>query len=245
MLTDLHCHVLPGVDDGPATLEDALAMVRQAAADGIAVVCATPHVRDDHDVRIGELAGRVAELNAAAAGIPVTVVTGAEVAEPLLASLSDDELRAASLGAGGRWILVEPRPGPLGDELHDAVRALGARGFRALLAHPERHAGHDLADRLHDLVGAGALVQFTAALLADGPAAATMRGLAAQGLVHVLGSDSHSARFGRPVRISDGLAALAGVGRLRAHAGWIAQEAPAAILRGDDLVAPYAASGRS
>jgi hypothetical protein len=88
-------------------------------------------------------------------------------------------------------------------------------------------------------------VQFTAALLADGPAAATMRELAARGLVHVLGSDSHSARFGRPVRISDGLAALAGVDRLRAHAGWIAHQAPAAILRGDDLVAPYAASGRS
>jgi tyrosine-protein phosphatase YwqE len=125
------------------------------------------------------------------------------------------------------------------------VEELDLRGFRALIAHPERHAGPDLAARLHDLIGAGALVQFTAALLAAGPAAATMRDLAARGLVHVLGSDAHSARAGRPVRIRDGLAVLAQVDPLRGHIGWIAHEAPAAILRGDDLVAPYAASGRS
>jgi tyrosine-protein phosphatase YwqE len=53
LLTDLHCHVLPGVDDGPATMDDALGMTRQAAGDGIAVVCATPHRRNQ---RRGDLA---------------------------------------------------------------------------------------------------------------------------------------------------------------------------------------------
>jgi protein-tyrosine phosphatase len=239
--------VLPGVDDGPAATEDAVAMARQAAADDIAVICATPHIRHDHDVRIEQLATRVADLADAvsAAGIPVTITTGGEVAEPLLGGLDDDELRALSLGGGGRWILVEPRPGPLGDELHHAVATLQRRGFGALIAHPERHAGPDLADRLHDLIEAGALVQFTSALLAAGPAAATMRDLAARGLVHVLGSDAHSARAGRPVKLSDGLAVLAGIELLRDHIDWIARDGPAAILRGDRLVAPYAASGRS
>ena len=130
LLTDLHCHLLPGVDDGPATIDDALGMARQAAADGIAVVCATPHIRHDHDVRIEQLGIRVAELGAAvaAAGVPVKVTTGGEVAEPLIASLNDGELRAVSLGGGGRWLLVEPRPGPLGDDLQRAVRALDDRG---------------------------------------------------------------------------------------------------------------------
>ncbi len=247
LLTDLHCHLLPGVDDGPATIDDALGMARQAAADGIAVVCATPHIRHDHDVRIEQLGIRVAELGAAvaAAGVPVKVTTGGEVAEPLIASLDDGELRAVSLGGGGRWLLVEPRPGPLGDDLQRAVRALDDRGFRAVIAHPERHAGPDLAARLHDLIQAGALVQFTAALLATGPAAATMRELAALGLVHVLGSDAHSSQAGRPVRIRDGLAVLAGIDRLAPHIDWIARAAPAGILHGDDVVAPYPASGRS
>jgi tyrosine-protein phosphatase YwqE len=62
---DLHCHLLPGVDDGALDLADSLAMARQAEADGISAICATPHIRHDHDVRIGELHARVAELNRA------------------------------------------------------------------------------------------------------------------------------------------------------------------------------------
>lgn len=59
---DLHCHVLPDVDDGARDLEDAIALARQAEADGIAAICATPHIRHDHDVRIVELPARLAKL---------------------------------------------------------------------------------------------------------------------------------------------------------------------------------------
>ena len=58
-MIDLHCHILPGVDDGARDLDDAAAMAAQAQADGIATICATPHIRHDHDVRIAELADRV------------------------------------------------------------------------------------------------------------------------------------------------------------------------------------------
>lgn len=61
-MIDLHCHILPGVDDGAADLDDALAMARQGEADGIQAICATPHIRHDHDVRIGELPARISEL---------------------------------------------------------------------------------------------------------------------------------------------------------------------------------------
>jgi protein-tyrosine phosphatase len=64
---DLHCHILPGIDDGALDLPDSLAMARVAAADGIDVIAATPHIRHDHDVRIPELAGRVEEVNRGAA----------------------------------------------------------------------------------------------------------------------------------------------------------------------------------
>jgi protein-tyrosine phosphatase len=55
---DLHCHLLPGIDDGARDLPDAVEMARQAEADGIAAICATPHIRADHAVHIEELPGR-------------------------------------------------------------------------------------------------------------------------------------------------------------------------------------------
>ena len=242
-MIDLHCHILPGIDDGARDLDDAVAMARQAADDGVRVVCATPHIRHDHDVRIHELAGRVAELNdeLRRCDLPVRVVSAGELAETTADGLSLDELAAISLGGGGRWLLVEPAPGPIGDSLGEVVERLRGRGFRSVIAHPERHPAEDLRDRLAELVAAGALVQVTAAHLASGPARAAMLELAAAGLVHLLGSDAHSSAAGRPATISAGLAALATVPTLAGHLDWIAQEAPAAMLRGEDVVAPFAA----
>jgi len=216
-------------------------MGRQAAADGIAAICATPHIRADHDVAIGELAGRAASLQEAfaAEGVPVRVLPGGEVAEERAAELSDEELAAVSLGGGGRWILLEPAPGPLGDGLQAAIEHLGERGRRCVVAHPERHAAADLGDRLAAAVAAGALVQVTAALVAEGDAAPAILELAARGLVHVLGSDAHHPEYGRRVELSAGLARLAEVPALRAHLPWIAETAPAAIVRGEDVAPPF------
>jgi protein-tyrosine phosphatase len=208
-LIDLHCHILPGIDDGARDLDDALAMARQAEADGVEVVCATPHIRHDHDVRIHELGERVAQLQQAidAAGVGVGIAPGGEVAEPIVASLTDDELRAVALG--GRWVLLEPDAGPLGHALIAAVDALRQRGFGAIVAHPERHPTPDIEQQLRTLVQAGALVQATAAALADGgDAAAWLTTLAHDRLIHVLGSDSHSSQYGRRVELSAAYAEL-------------------------------------
>jgi protein-tyrosine phosphatase len=213
MSVDLHCHILPGLDDGAAELEDSLQMARKAAADGIATICATPHVRHDHDVRVHEIEGRVAELQAAVhrARIDVRIAPGAEVAEAVALQLDPAELRAASLGAGGGWILLEPAPGPLSDSLAQIVDALALRGLRSLVAHPERHLVPDFADRLLALVNRGALVQATAASILDQHSGPSMLALAERGVVHVLGSDSHSARAGRPVALSAAIDRLAEV----------------------------------
>jgi protein-tyrosine phosphatase len=237
---DLHCHILPGIDDGALDLDDSLAMARVAAADGIETIAATPHIRHDHDVHIPELTGRVEEVNTELArhDVPVEIVSGGEVAETALDGLDQDELRAVSLGGGG-WILLEPRPGPLGDSLRDAVVSLRESGFEALIAHPERHLSHDMLDRIRGLVDAGALIQCTAAYLVSGNARRGMLALAVVGLVHVLASDAHSSHGGRPLRISDGLAVLGQVELLSPHLDWIAQEAPARILRGERPAPPF------
>jgi protein-tyrosine phosphatase len=238
---DLHCHILPGLDDGARDLDDSVGMARQAVADGIEVVAATPHIHPDHAVLIHELEGRVEQLEAELARqrVGVRVVIGGEVSEPLLDSLDDDDLRRVSLGRGG-WILVEPRPGPLSDHLELAVAALTKRGFRSLIAHPERHAGGDFRERLDALVADGALIQVTAALIAEGPAAPLMLELAALGLVHVLASDAHSSRAGRPVKLSHGLARLREVPPVAPYAEWTVRDGPAAILAGEDVKPPFA-----
>lgn len=240
-MIDLHCHILPGVDDGALDLSDSLGMAGQAAADGIAGVCATPHIRHDHDVRIGELAGRVEQLDAAlqAADLAVRVFTGGEVSESVVPGLSDDELRAVSLGGGGRWILLEPRPGPLSESLTATVKGLIARGFSPLIAHPERHLAADLQARLEDAVRRGALVQVTAALLEAGGAVDAMLGLVAGGVVHVIASDAHSSHGGRPVRLSGAFARLRTGGVPDARLRWMAEDAPAAIVAGAPLAPPF------
>ena len=240
-MIDLHCHILAGIDDGAIDLADSLAMGQVAADDGIEVISATPHIRHDHDVRIAELAWRVEEVNDELArnDVAVDVVTGGEVAETALEGLDEDELRAVSLGGGG-WILLEPRPGPLGDTLLEAVDGLRESGFGALVAHPERHVSHDMLGRIRRLIDAGALIQCTAAYLVSGNERKGMLALAAAGLIHVLASDAHSSHGGRPLRISDGLAVLGQVELLSPHLDWIARQAPAAILRGERPDPPYA-----
>ena len=212
-MIDLHCHILPGIDDGARDLDDALAMARQAQADGIEVVCATPHIRHDHDVRIHELDERVGALQEELdhAGIAVRITRGGEVAETILDHLTDDEL--ATVALGGRWILLEPRPGPLGEHLVDGVDRLAQRGFGAIVAHPERHAADDIEERLAQAVERGALVQATAAALADGgDGAAWLTRLTHDGLIHVLGSDAHSSLAGRAVELSAAYAQLESAG---------------------------------
>jgi protein-tyrosine phosphatase len=237
---DLHCHILPGIDDGAGDLEDSLAMARQAADDGIEAICATPHIRHDHDVRIGEIASRAADLTRELElrGVPVAVLPGGEVAETAVEGLDEDELRRVALG-DGRWILLEPAPGPLTASLDRRVEDLAARGHRCLIAHPERHLGTDLVERLAALVRLGALVQATAEFFVGRKTAPGMLLLAQRGLVHVLGSDSHSSRLGRPTRLSPALEVLRRVETVVPHLEWMMREAPLAIVAGEDLERPF------
>lgn len=239
-MVDLHCHILPGVDDGALDMRDSAGMARQAAGDGIEAVCATPHIRHDHDVRIDEVTGRVGALNAhlREKGVPVTVLQGGEVAETAVEALSEEELARISLGRG-RWVLLEPAPGPLGDSLERRVEHLAERGHRSLIAHPERHASADMFERMARLVEAGALIQATADFLLREATAEGMLALAERRLVHVLSSDAHSSHGGRPVHLSEAFARLGKAEALAPHLEWIAETAPRAIVAGDDLDLPF------
>ncbi|HYM45225.1 MAG TPA: CpsB/CapC family capsule biosynthesis tyrosine phosphatase [Solirubrobacteraceae bacterium] len=264
-MIDVHCHILPELDDGARSLEDSVAMARQAREDGIAVVCATPHIRHDHDVHIGELASRVKALQRELVRrkIDVQVLPGGEVAQSAVDGLDGEELRDVWLGGanisaaaqdsagakaagsaegsgegaarGERWLLLEPAPGPLDETLDACVERLARRETRAIVAHPERHAGADFERRLEGLVERGCLIQWTAEFVAGAQAGDLVLDLAGRGLVHLLGSDAHSSLAGRPVKLSDGFARLQAVCS-RERLAWMAEQAPRAIVRGEPLM---------
>ncbi len=238
-MIDLHCHILPELDDGALDLDDSLAMARQALQDGIAAVCATPHIRHDHNVRIEEIASRVDSLQAHldAHGIGAQILPGGELAQTEADRLSDAQLHAVALGGAGGWVLLEPAPGPLDDGLYALIERLAQRGLRTVVAHPERHAGADFSERLRALASAGCLIQWTAEFLAQAASGDLTLELAGQGLVHLLSSDAHSSHAGRPVALAAGFAALASV-RSPEQLAWSVEEAPAAIVRGDQTLSP-------
>lgn len=235
-MIDLHCHILPGLDDGAKDIQDSIAMARQAEDDGIEVVCATPHIRSDHNVQIAQIAERVRVLQEALEdrGLGVQLAPGGELAQRQADGLSEEELRAVAIGGKGGWVLLEPAPGPLSDDLERTVSRLARRGLSSIVAHPERHAAEDFEQRLRRLVSHGCVIQWTAEFVtAPGPREFVLR-VAREGLVHVLGSDAHSARVGRPVNLAGAFAQLASVcspQRMR----WMRQDAPRAILRGEPV----------
>jgi protein-tyrosine phosphatase len=136
--TDLHCHLLPGVDDGPDTLEESVAYATAAAVAGTGTIVATPHV-ELADVR--ELPERVADVRAAlsAAGVDLHVEVGGELKPESLGFLSQAELQIIAHGPpAARWLLYEVPFGGVGEAFLAGARELRARGFGLLLAHPER-----------------------------------------------------------------------------------------------------------
>ena len=209
-MVDLHAHVLPGIDDGPPDLDASVALLRAVEADGIGTIAATPHVRDDHpDVVPAELAGRVAELQERldAEGIGVRVVPSGEVDLAWAMGADDDALKLVSIGQRGTDLLVETPYGEPPPTLDDLLFSLAVKGYRVLLAHPERGPAFQRhPERLHALHERGVLMQVTAFALVSPNRPSRSHKLATQlvrdGLATVLASDAHAVGGGRPAGLT-------------------------------------------
>jgi protein-tyrosine phosphatase len=244
---DIHAHVVARIDDGPADMEEALALVRAAADAGTATLAATPHLRADFpDVHVNELAARCAELRSLVEQerIGVRLVVGAEVSLIWALDASRDELALATYGQRGKDLLIES-PSAAVAGLPELLHSLRLQGFRITLAHPERSREFQRKpSQLRELVRQGVLLQVNAEALLTGRGGAAVRRLATElcreGVAHVIASDGHRAGSWRPVTALasavDVLAAVVGPARAR----WMAREAPAAIIAGAELPAPPA-----
>ncbi len=231
---DLHCHVLPGIDDGPATMEGSLALGRAAEAAGTHTIVATPHVSSKYDNDPATIARLVGEVNGRFAddGLAVNVVPGAEIAMTRFLDVAHEALPGLQLGGGG-WFLVEPPFTPAEMRLDTLFLGLQRRGHRVLLAHPERCPAFRREPRmLEELVTHGVLASVTAGSLVGRFGDSVRRfalELAAAGMIHNVASDAHDA-VQRPPGMRSELA-QAGLSPL---ADWLTEEVPAALLAGGD-----------
>jgi len=242
-MIDLHCHILPDIDDGPDDIGEALAMARLAEADGVQQIAATPHFTDDYwpepeavRARLEGLRRRLAEE-----GRRVQVLPGGEV------FLEADVPARAAAGMlptlnGGPYVLVElPMYSPsLPNHAELVLTQLQAFGLRPIIAHPERCTAlrHD-PGLLETLVRRGLLAQLNAGSLSGAYGLEVRRAareLLRRRLVHIIASDGHDtgkhhASLARAAQEAAGV-----VGREEALA--MASTVPAAILAGQRVAVP-------
>ncbi len=214
-MIDIHTHVLPEIDDGASSLDEAVSMCRAAATDGCTAVVATPHQR--HEAWWNADLGRLESLRRrvqAAVGPELRVLPGAEirVGDGLLSALDRWPTAEVLSLAGSRYLLIEfsrhqPDPDPAG-----LVHELVVGGWRPILAHPEEM--HWLAEdlgTLHRLVALGATLQLTAASVTGRYGRKTQdraHRLLDEGLVHFVASDTHDTST-RPPGLSEASSEIA------------------------------------
>jgi len=243
MMIDLHCHVLPGIDDGPDTIEDALVLARAAVAAGIGTLVATPHVNSRTPNDSATIARLVNTLNERLTDerIDLEVVPGSEIAVSHLSEIEPAELSRLGLG-GGPWLLVEPPFTSVAVGLEGLVHGLQRRGHRVVLAHPERSPALQ-RDRqiVRSLADAGVLMSITAGSL-TGRFGSTVRRfaleLAREGLMHNVTSDAHDG-----VRRPPSLAPELEQAGLAPLTDWLTRAVPAAILAGEEIPPRPAGAG--
>ncbi|HID75606.1 MAG TPA: hypothetical protein EYP56_06365 [Planctomycetaceae bacterium] len=217
-LVDIHCHLLPGLDDGPDGWDETLAMARMAAEDGITVVVATPHqlgnFAHNRGDAIRQLVHQARELFDRHA-IPLDVLPGADVRiEPEMVSriAAGDVL---TLADRRRYVLLE-LPHEVYLPLEALIGQLRAAGLVGVLSHPERNLG--ILARpgvVTSLVEAGCLMQVTAGSLTGsfGPEVQKLaERLVVEGLAHFVATDAHGVRSRRPLlrRAFERISQLAG-----------------------------------
>jgi protein-tyrosine phosphatase len=236
-MIDLHCHFLPGVDDGARTIEDALALAVASVANGITHAVLTPHIHPGHfDNRLATLLPVFESYRASLrqAGIDLHVMLGGEVRlhPDALDLLVADDLPVVGAIGEDRVVLLEFPDGQIPAGAEVACRYFADRGVRWLIAHPERNK-EVMRDpmRIKPFVDNGCLLQLTAASVIGrfGPhALQASHQLLAKGLVAVVATDSHNLLH-RPPMLHEAREAIARLyGSGLAHR--LTEETPAAII---------------
>ncbi len=233
-MIDIHCHLLPGIDDGPRTWEDSLNLCRAMVDDGIAYAITTPHLID----------GVYENTNAVVQPLMQELRRRLEVARIDLrldaAAEIDISSRFVSTDApdiptlSGHGVLLEMPVSVIPHSMAQVLFGVRARGFVPILAHPERNQlVQDHPDCVLEWVAGGAALQLDAESLlgiGGGGAERCAIRLLELGVVSALASDAHSTTR-RPPRMTDGITKA--VSLIGERGFLLATEGPASLLRGE------------
>jgi protein-tyrosine phosphatase len=208
-MIDLHCHILPGIDDGAADLDTSLGMARAFVADGVTTVACTSHILPGLYHNTGpriRTATNALQQFLRREGVPLHLVTGADnhITPSFVSELTSGQLLAL---ADSRYVLVEPPHHVAPPRLEEMFFALVVGGFVPILTHPERldwiKSHYPLLERLLRI---GVWMQITAGSLAG---AFGRKGqywaerMLEEGRVHIIATDAHDVSR-RPPNLSRG-----------------------------------------
>jgi len=225
-MIDIHCHLLPGIDDGATTIEQSLALARYAAADGITHMVVTPHIQP------GTYANNLTTISAAfelfmagleEAGIDLNVAMAAEVrlCPEILPMLEQGNLPLFVSPEGKQTLLLELPHSHVPPGTEEAVKLLLAQDIGVVIVHPERNKEIMLDyNKVEVFIGLGCMLQLTSGSVSGRfgkPPYMAAKHMLQQGWVDLLASDAHNLQY-RPPQLSDGKqAAAAIIGEDRAH----------------------------
>jgi protein-tyrosine phosphatase len=239
-MIDIHCHMLPGIDDGAATLEDALALAQACVEDGITHVVLTPHIFPGRfDNARSSIAAVVADFLAQpqVQQLPLRFSWAGEVrlSPEALDLLGRGELPCLGQSEGLSNMLLEMPDGQVPLGAMRLVHRLLAASIRPVIVHPERNRGvMEKPERLEPFIDAGCRVQITAGSLVGqfgARAQAAAAGLLERGWVHAVASDAHNTTGRRP--------------RMREAAEWLTQHHGADVARRLTVLGPAELCGQS
>ena len=238
-MIDLHCHILHGLDDGPDSLDESLAMARRAVEDGVRAIVATPHTLNGIYInRVSEVTSRVTALQEILSEnrIELQIYVGGDV--HLCPHMLDriDSGDAVTINDAKKFILLELPSQSIPEGVMEEVFSLKLNGITPIITHPERNSiiQHD-PDIMHELVCMGALGQVTAMSLTGDFGEYTRQSsetLLKHRLVHVISSDAHSS-VDRPPVLSQAVEQAAEILGDYEEAKRMVTEVPATILSGE------------
>ncbi len=241
-MVDIHCHALPGVDDGASSVEVSLAMLRSGLDEGIRTVVLTPHLEagdgPDKETRHQEVFGKLQEA-VEQAGLQVEIHLGSEIGFRLgLGEVAG--WPSGTLAGGGQYALVDLPFGLIPPNLEQGFFELRTGGYKAILAHPERQRLlASSPDNLARLREQELLFQVDAGSLTGNFGTRARRAadyLVRRGWAHFVASDAHDLEHrrltlkGARARVEE----LSGTGEARR----LFEVNPGRAVRGEPLVGP-------
>lgn len=196
-MVDIHCHILPGIDDGAKSLSDSIAMAREAEGEGIRTIIATPHLNNQYNNRKDLIITKVIELNLALkdAGVNVTILPGQEprIYGEIIEDFEKGEIQTLN---NSQFLFIEFPSNHVPRYTEQLLFDIQLKGLTPIIVHPERNS--ELIEKpelLYKLVEKGALTQVTASSLC-GYFGKKIKSFSMQiieaNLTHFIASDAHN-----------------------------------------------------